>query len=71
METTTTHEEKYAQYAQETHEAIRAGLKAWDDIDNYLPLATPRALKNAIQTALVGGLNMSRDILSIINKEGQ
>lgn len=68
METTITHEERYAQFAQETYEAIRAGLKAWDDIDNYLPLATPRELKNAIQTALVGGLNMSQDILRTINK---
>jgi hypothetical protein len=69
METATTHEERYAQYAQETYETIRAGLKAWDDIDNYLPLATPRELKNAIQTALVGGLNMSQDILRITKKE--
>lgn len=69
METTITHEERYAQFAQETYEAIRAGLKAWDDIDNYLPLATPRELKNAIQTALVGGLSMSQDILRTINKE--
>ena len=68
METTITHEERYAQFAQETYEAIRAGLKAWDDIDNYLPLATPRELKNAIQNALVGGLNISQDILRTINK---
>ena len=53
---------QYKVYAHTTHEQIRAGFRAWDAIDSYLPLATPRELKQAIALALLGGLNMTQEI---------
>jgi len=53
-------------YAHKTHEEILAGLKAWEDIDNYLPLATPRELKRAIGLALVSGLNITQEIVRMV-----
>ena len=44
-----------------------AGLKAWEAIDNYLPLATPNELKRAIGLALVGGLNMTKEIVRMVD----
>lgn len=51
-----------------THEEILAGLKAWDDIDNYLPLATPSALKRAIGLAILGGLNMTKEMVRMADE---
>lgn len=49
-------------YASKTKEEILAGLMAWHEIDNYLPLATPRELKQAINLALVQGLHITTEI---------
>jgi hypothetical protein len=49
-------------FASKTHEEILAGLKAWEEIDRYLPLATPNELKRAIGLALVQGLHITKEI---------
>jgi hypothetical protein len=49
-------------YASKTREELLAGLRAWDAIDNYLPLATPKELKRAIGLALVEGLHITNEI---------
>jgi len=66
MKTTTNFTEQNKAYAHKTHEEILAGLKAWEAIDNYLPLATPRELKRAIGLALLGGLTMTKEIVRMV-----
>lgn len=67
MNNTITYDEKYAQYALETHADIRAGIKVWDD----LPANTPREVKDALWKALGGGLHMSQDILHLVRKQAE
>lgn len=67
MKTTTNFTEQNKAFAHKTHEEILAGLKAWEAIDNYLPLATPNELKRAIGLALVGGLNMTKEIVRMVD----
>jgi hypothetical protein len=55
-------------YIYKTHEEILAGLKAWEAIDNYLPLATPNELKRAIGLAILGGLNMTKEMVRMADE---
>lgn len=54
-------------YIHKTHEEILAGLEAWDAIDNYLPLATPNELKRAIGLAILGGLNITKEMVRMVD----
>jgi len=67
MKTTTDFTEQNKAFAHKTHEEILAGLKAWEAIDNYLPLVTPNELKRAIGLALLGGLSMTREMVRMVD----
>ena len=54
-------------YIHKTHEEILAGLEALDAIDNYLPLATPNELKRAIGLAILGGLNITKEMVRMVD----
>ena len=54
-------------YIHKTHEEILAGLEAWDAIDNYLPLATPNELTRAIGLAILGGLNITKEMVRMVD----
>jgi len=68
MKTTTNFTEQNKTYIYKTHEEILAGLKAWEAIDNYLPLATPNELKRAIGLAILGGLNMTKEMVRMADE---
>lgn len=67
MKTTTDFTEQNKAFAHKTHEEVLAGLKAWEAIDNYLPLVTPNELKRAIGLALLGGLTMTKEMVRMVD----